>query len=157
MGKEEKGVIALDAFQRPVRWILTSSTLSSLGSVRIVTDMIIISPYEARCLLPAIRHSTAVTLHQYAPRQSCTFDSLDKLCLHSIPERAVAIEVPDALRMELNLFQGSSISSRIRSTNDSALFLVWLRLQRMRACMLMSMASSEAEVRRHRRLSGRAR
>ncbi|KGO74157.1 Protein of unknown function DUF3638 [Penicillium italicum] len=96
----------MDSFQRPVRWILTSSSPSSTGKIRTATEMIIISPYEARCLLPAIRRSKTVVLHQYAPRQSSAFDSLDKLSLHSIPEDAGAIEIPDALRMELNLFSG---------------------------------------------------
>lgn len=63
--------------------------------------MIIISPYEARCLLLAIRKSTTVTLHQYAPRQSYAFDSLNKLCLYRIPEGTAAIKIPDTLGWEV--------------------------------------------------------
>ncbi|CRL19684.1 unnamed protein product [Penicillium camemberti] len=88
----------VESFQRPVRWLLTSSTPSSFGGARTVKQMIIISPYEARCLLLAIRKSTTVTLHQYAPRQSYTFDSLNKLCL---PEGTAAIKIPDTLSWEV--------------------------------------------------------
>ncbi|KAJ5589276.1 hypothetical protein N7537_011954 [Penicillium hordei] len=57
------------------------------GGALTVKKMIIISPYEACCLLPAIWQSTTVTLHH-------------------IPEGTAAIEIPDTLRMELNLFAG---------------------------------------------------
>ncbi|KAJ5185732.1 hypothetical protein N7472_010572 [Penicillium cf. griseofulvum] len=96
----------LDAFQRPVRWILTSSFPSPSGTARTVEHMIIISPYEANCLLPDIRRSKCVTLHQYAPRQNFAFGSLDKLSLYNVPEDSGTIEIPDELRMQLNLFAG---------------------------------------------------
>ncbi|KAJ5482287.1 hypothetical protein N7475_001099 [Penicillium sp. IBT 31633x] len=68
--------------------------------------MVIISPYEARCLLPDIRRSKCVTLHQYAPRQNFGFESLDRLSLYNIPEDSGKIDVPDDLRIQLNLFAG---------------------------------------------------
>lgn len=68
--------------------------------------MIRISPYEARCILPVMKQPITVTLHQYAPWRSFAFDSLDKLSLHNISEGAGAVDIPDALRIELNLFAG---------------------------------------------------
>ncbi|KAJ5794287.1 hypothetical protein N7457_000886 [Penicillium paradoxum] len=97
---------SLDAFQRPIRWILTSSTSPSSDNVRRVIQMIIISPFEAEHLLPAIRQSTCVTLHQYAPRQNFAFDSLDRLTLYNVPGDLGIIEIPDGLRIQLNLFAG---------------------------------------------------
>lgn len=38
--------------------------------------------------------------------RSFAFDSLDKLSLHNTSEDAGAIDIVDALRMELNLFAG---------------------------------------------------
>lgn len=51
-----------------------------------------------------MKQPMTVTLHQYAPWRSFEFDSLDKLCLYNISEGAGAIDIPDALRIELNLF-----------------------------------------------------
>lgn len=65
--------------------------------------MMRIRPQEDRCLLLAIKQSKTVTLHQYASRRSFAFDSLDKLSLHNILEGAGAIDIPDALHMELNI------------------------------------------------------
>jgi hypothetical protein len=96
----------LDAFQRPVRWILTSPPPSPSGSTRTVEHMIITSPYEAYCLRPDIRLSKCVTLHQYVPRQNFAFGSLDKLSLYNVPENSGTIELPDRLRILLNLFAG---------------------------------------------------
>ncbi|RMJ25082.1 hypothetical protein PHISP_04065 [Aspergillus sp. HF37] len=87
-----------DAFQRPVQWILTSST----GIYR----MVVISPYEANCLLPEIRESSFVTLHLYAPRQNQGCKPLDNLMLYNVPRSINTIETPDSLRIQLNLFAG---------------------------------------------------
>lgn len=91
----------MDSFQREVRGFWRAQP-PSLGSARIVTRMIRISPYKARCILPLTKESITVTLHQYAPRRSFAFDSLDKLSLHNISEGAGAIgtvELPGATRV----------------------------------------------------------
>lgn len=95
-----------DAFQRPVRWILTSTDGESPSGGRIAAQMILISPYEANHLLPEIRQSKSVTLHLYKPRQNRGFSPLDKLTLYNVPRDSDMIEIPDILRIELNLFAG---------------------------------------------------
>lgn len=71
-------------------------------------DMIIVSPFEANCLLSKIHNSTFVTLHMYAPRQNEVLSSLDKLDLYNVPPIPVptAMQVPEILRIQLNLFAG---------------------------------------------------
>ncbi|RMZ91442.1 hypothetical protein DV736_g1343, partial [Chaetothyriales sp. CBS 134916] len=55
----------LDAYQRPVQWILTSI---GNGSGNVVKHLVIISPHEAEILQTTVRRSKKVTLHLYAPR-----------------------------------------------------------------------------------------
>ncbi|KAJ5668637.1 uncharacterized protein N7477_007207 [Penicillium maclennaniae] len=72
-----------DAFQRPVRWVLTSRN-------RVVDDgtpqlrMMIISPYEANDFMFKIRES--------------------RTYLYTVPDDVAENEIPDILRMLLNLF-----------------------------------------------------
>lgn len=94
-----------DAFQRSVRWILTSAIPKSQGRGEVM-HMVIISPFEANYLMSRIRNSTSVTLHLYAPRQNQTFPPLDKFTLYNVPELPGMISVPDELRIHLNLFSG---------------------------------------------------
>lgn len=68
--------------------------------------MMVISPYEADHLLPEIRHSKFVTLHLYAPRQNQGFSPLDKLRLYNVPRGPDTIDIPETLRIQLNLFAG---------------------------------------------------
>lgn len=97
----------LDAYQRPVQWILTSCrTQNPSPSRRVAENVVIISPYEANHLLPKIRKSEAVTLHIYAPRQNLAYSSLDKLTLYNVPATPASIEIPDIVRIQLNLFAG---------------------------------------------------
>ncbi|KAI9370544.1 hypothetical protein BJX61DRAFT_544525 [Aspergillus egyptiacus] len=94
-----------DDYQRPVQWILTSS-VHSPPNWKSVKHMIIISPFEANELRPEILRSKAVMMHLYAPRQNGSFSSLDRLDLYSVPASSAVIEVPTALRIQLNLFAG---------------------------------------------------
>lgn len=86
-----------DLFQRPVQWILTANS----G----VDQMIIISPYEAQHLLPAISKSRYVNLHLYAPRPNLGYKPLDSLDLYTVPEK-FSPQIPSDLIIELNLFAG---------------------------------------------------
>ena len=95
-----------DAFQRPVQWILTSAKRESPSSRKTVAHMIVISPYEADHLLPESRHSNYVTLHLYAPRQNQGLSPLDKIRLYNVPSGPDTIEIPETLRIQLNLFAG---------------------------------------------------
>ncbi|KAF7328474.1 hypothetical protein MVEN_02534300 [Mycena venus] len=64
-------------YVRPVTWIL--STSSGGG------HLIIISPWEANELLPDIRDSPHVHLHQYAPRTMENMRSFEDLCFYTLP------------------------------------------------------------------------
>ncbi|KAJ5762051.1 uncharacterized protein N7511_005433 [Penicillium nucicola] len=79
-----------DSFQRSVRWILTTSLSKSPGSQREVRKMVIISPFEANCLL----------------EMNLSFPSLDQLDLYTVPEDFGAIIIPETLQIQLNLFAG---------------------------------------------------
>ncbi|KAJ5252865.1 hypothetical protein N7489_003275 [Penicillium chrysogenum] len=111
-----------DAFQRPVRWVLTSRN-------HVVDDetpqlrMMIISPYEANGLMSRIRESQVVTLHLYAPRQSRAFPSLDRLGLYTVPDDGVKTEIPDIFRMLLNLFSGQLYLESYSEYKDLCEFL----------------------------------
>ncbi|KAJ5168682.1 uncharacterized protein N7482_004276 [Penicillium canariense] len=95
-----------DSFQRPVRWILSTSKSVHPSDEDTVTVMMIISPYEANFLISEIRKSGSVTLHAYRPRQNRGFASLDHLRLYNVPDYARNISVPEILRIQLNLFSG---------------------------------------------------
>ncbi|KAH2588135.1 hypothetical protein KXW93_007326 [Aspergillus fumigatus] len=95
-----------DTSQRPVQWVLTHSIYDSTSGKRNASQVIIISPYEAMHLLPEVRRSTGATIHLYAPRQNLSFVSLDRLHLYNIPSRPDSIDIPDDLKIQLNLFAG---------------------------------------------------
>lgn len=92
----------LDAFQRDVRWVLTSSP----GNNRNMTEMVLVSPYEADQLIDRIRKGGPVRLHIYAPRQSNGFVPIDHLALYMVRSTDTQVHVPALLRTELNLFAG---------------------------------------------------
>ncbi|KAF7592481.1 hypothetical protein BBP40_000216 [Aspergillus hancockii] len=95
-----------DTYQRPVQWVLTHSIYDSTSGKRNASQVIIISPYEAMHLLPEVRRSAGATIHLYAPRQNLSFVSLDRLDLYNIPSRPDSIDIPDDLKIQLNLFAG---------------------------------------------------
>ncbi|GFG19284.1 hypothetical protein IFM5058_09909, partial [Aspergillus udagawae] len=95
-----------DTYQRPVQWVLTHSIYDSTSGKRNASQVMIISPYEAMHLLPEVRRSTGATIHLYAPRQNLSFVPLDRLDLYNIPSRPDSIDIPDDLKMQLNLFAG---------------------------------------------------
>ncbi|KAJ9492030.1 hypothetical protein VN97_g1201 [Penicillium thymicola] len=94
-----------DAYQRSVRFILsTAPSVPPKGNS--LMYMMIISPYEANFLMPAIEKSKAVALHLYAPRQNREFAPLDRLMLYNTPQIQDMSPIPTILRMQLNLFAG---------------------------------------------------
>ncbi|KAI1459754.1 hypothetical protein F4805DRAFT_420134 [Annulohypoxylon moriforme] len=95
-------VDALDFYQRTIQWILTSG----LPNDTVVQHMMVISPFEARKLLPEIHKSNVVALHLYAPRSSLAYRRLDTLDLYTVPERLSQCQIPQRLITELNLFAG---------------------------------------------------
>ena len=92
-----------DAYQRNVQWILTRVPESSN---KVVCAMII-SPYEAQELFPAIQQSSKVILHSYQPRWNRIYRSLDRLDLFTVPEQRAEAEIPLTMIALLNTFAGS--------------------------------------------------
>jgi hypothetical protein len=87
-------------YLRPVNWILSSPRNGH-------TCLVVLSPFEVNSLLPRIRQSKAVHLHQYIPRVTHTmksFDHLEFYCIPSLP-RSWAPPAVD-LRNQLNLWAG---------------------------------------------------
>jgi hypothetical protein len=92
----------LDAFQRPVRWVLTSNKSGTLRGV-------IISPYEAHCLLAIRRRKPPfkTTLHVYSPRPNRDVATLERLDLHPVPALSPSwTGLPPTATRQLNLFAG---------------------------------------------------
>ena len=91
----------LTDYLRPVNWVLSS------GSGRDST-VVVISPYEANALLPAIRKKNKVRLHVYAPRVTFSMRSFSDLTFHTIPDIPAEKpwSAPAHIRTELNLFAG---------------------------------------------------
>ncbi|RDW94330.1 hypothetical protein BP5796_00093 [Coleophoma crateriformis] len=89
---------SLDFFMRPVHWIITTKTTP--------IRMVIISPYEANCLLPDIRKYGRVNLHIYSPRLSLSHSTLEHLRFCAIPSVPPSWEPPQNLVMQLNIFSG---------------------------------------------------
>ena len=90
----------LTDYLRPVNWILSSG----IGKDSII---VVISPYEANALLPAIRKKKKVRLHVYAPRVTSSMRSFSDLTFHIIPDLpAESWSAPAHIRTEVNLFAG---------------------------------------------------
>lgn len=94
----------LDAYQRPVQWILTNTARSCSSNT--IEHMMIISPHEAQELLADIRKSKTVALHLYAPRPNLGFRALDGLDLYTVPGLSGTASPPRRLVLQLNLFAG---------------------------------------------------
>ncbi|EMR61770.1 putative very large low complexity protein [Eutypa lata UCREL1] len=108
-----------DSYQRPVQWILTSLRSHACA----VSDMIVVSPYEANELLPRIAQSNYVALHIYAPRPNLGYRALDKLELYTVSGRLGARELPCPLVTELNLFAGQLYLSSFEEYVEVCKFL----------------------------------
>jgi hypothetical protein len=92
----------MDLFQRPVHWILTSTSDWSTT----VSRLVIISPWEAHEFMPDIEASKFVTLHIYAPRSNLGFRPLDQLMLYTVPRRPKKTIIRPDMMAELNIFAG---------------------------------------------------
>jgi len=86
-----------DSFQRPVQWVL---------SVLDHQNLVVLSPFEANELLPAIRQSCKVTLHLYSPRPNLGYQPLDTLDLYTLGRPFSSDSTPRSLTVQLNLFAG---------------------------------------------------
>ncbi|KAL8793776.1 MAG: hypothetical protein Q9195_003606 [Heterodermia aff. obscurata] len=91
-----------DDYFRPVNWILTSKHDSP------VTELLIISQYEANELMNAIRDpSSAVLLHVYEPRVTRAMSSVDSSAVVPLPLATQNwLTLSPDLRLQLHLFAG---------------------------------------------------
>ena len=89
----------MDRYLRPVQWILSSKRDRD-------QVLVLLSPFEANILMPAIRASEHVHLHVYAPRTSQRMKPSDDLKLYSIPPLPSDWTPPWALIDQLNVFTG---------------------------------------------------
>lgn len=89
-----------DDYIRPVNWVL-------VGKGGAFVDVLLLSPYEANELLPAIRQSENVNLHIYAPRTSKSMYSFGRLDFLSTNPHHYSFPAPKTLST-LNLFAGMS-------------------------------------------------
>ena len=110
---------ALDAYQRPVQWILTAVSNES----NYVESAVIISPYEAQQLFGSIRRSKKVVLHSYQPRWNRAYGALDRLDFFTIPTLETPREVPPSLVAQLNLFGGQLYHSCFQDYQEACDFL----------------------------------
>lgn len=86
-------------FLRPVNWVITTTMDPNL--------LVLISPYEANTLLPDIRRSTKVNLHQYSPRVTEAMKPLDNFEFYAIPSLPSTWGGPASSTVsQLNLFAG---------------------------------------------------
>ena len=99
-----------DDYLRPVNWIL-------VGKGKGVAEVLLLSPFEANELLPAIRQSRNVVLHVYAPRSSKAMLSFSRLDFLSIPSPSPFTVDPRTLSV-LNLFAGALYFESAREYRD---------------------------------------
>ena len=89
----------MDQYLRPVQWILSHQ--SDRDQV-----LVLLSPFEADCLMPDIRASERVHFHLNAPRTSQRMKPSDDLKLYSIPPLPSHWTPPWTLIDQLNVFAG---------------------------------------------------
>jgi hypothetical protein len=99
---KDSNAFVSDTFLRSVQWILTSHDSNS-NSIKFV---MIISPYEANCLVRSMERSKVTTLHLYRARANSGYPPLDALSFYTTPERQPTLYLPRHLAAQLNLFAG---------------------------------------------------
>ncbi|CAE7010177.1 hypothetical protein PTT_16828 [Pyrenophora teres f. teres 0-1] len=70
-----------DHFQRAVQFVIS---VPDPGNSDTISNLMIISPYEANSLMTKIRLDAKVTLHVFAARANISFASLDNLTLYTV-------------------------------------------------------------------------
>lgn len=107
-----------DLFKRPIHHILTTA-----GERGMITNMLIISPYEAESLYKMIEKSKTTKLHIYAARQNSSYMPVDDLDLYTIPTSPIKRRVPLHLKIELNLFAGQLYFASFKEYTDVCTYL----------------------------------
>lgn len=90
--------IYADAFQKPVQWVLTTQKDADI--------LVVISPYEAQHLLPAIEQSSQTTLHIYSPRVNLGYEPIDDLALYHVSKAQARQAISRHAVSCLGLFAG---------------------------------------------------
>jgi hypothetical protein len=109
-------------YLRPVNWIVTSALPYG-------TLFVILSPYEVNKLLPLIRRSKKVHLHQYSARVTQTMKSFENLMFYCIPSLPSSwVSPPIDLRNRLNLWAGQlyleDLETYVRLCNFLGLYTI---------------------------------
>lgn len=109
-----------DSYQRPVQFVVS---VPDSHRPKNVSNLIVISPYEANQLLPLIREHKKVTLHLFAARANVSYAPLDELTLYNIGHEFTPGSVSRSLTMQLNLFAGSLYLRSLNEYNELCDFL----------------------------------
>lgn len=88
-----------------------------------MTQLVIISPFEANELLPEINKHKAVTLHLYAPRPNLEYRALDGLDLFTQGAPFSPANLNPDLIVQLNLFAGQLYLSSFQEYKAVCKFL----------------------------------
>lgn len=93
-------ILSAGDYLRPVHWIISSFCQDQ-------KLLVVLSPYEVNELLPEIRRSNKVHLHQYSARVTQNMKSFDDLMFYCIPRLPSSWVSPSIdLRNQLNLWAG---------------------------------------------------
>ncbi|KAH9826656.1 Protein of unknown function (DUF3645) [Teratosphaeria destructans] len=99
----ENAASKVDAFVRPVQWVLTSRA----NGTDVVDCALIISPYEANKLYDDMKTWSGAALHVYKPRVNSGYASMDTLNFHTRSARDTrSLQFPRSLAAQLNMFSG---------------------------------------------------
>ena len=105
----------INDYLRPVHWIITSKRHNVL---------VVLSPFEVNELLPSIRESGTVHLHQYTPRVTQAMHSFDGLRFHSIPSLSSCWIPPHPSQItQINIWAGQLYLTNYKAYQDLCAFL----------------------------------
>ena len=109
----------LDAYLRPVQWVLTTVSEDS----NCIKRALVISPYEAQQLFQSICQSKKVVLHSYQPRWNRAYPTLDQLDFFTVPTLERPRELAPSLVVQLNLFAGQLYHNNLQDYREMCEFL----------------------------------
>lgn len=105
----------INDYLRPVHWVISSKRQNVL---------VVLSPFEINSLLPSIRESGSVHLHQYAPRSMQVMRSFDDLRFHTIPSLPSSWTPPRKSQItQLSLWAGQLYFTDYNAYHELCMFL----------------------------------
>ena len=114
------GPFVSDAYLRSVQWILTLTRPSVHCPAR---PALIISPFEAQCLMPLLRKSSAAILHIYKPHWNILQPALNRLDFFCYPPSGATRKPSPSSMAQLDLFAGRTHFSQLDEYEDTCKFL----------------------------------